>query len=114
MERAIILTMLSRRTILFLVLSLIFCGITAYRAHIEARPCESWKASHPSDKARSSEIREPDGSYTVTFSPCEIWVEPSPVDKVFALSAFVTTIAFLGSFAQEVWRWARLRFVSAR
>lgn len=105
----IIARMISRRTIIFFVLSVALCGVLAYQAREEQRPCREWKQTHPNYTDPPAQ-RQPDGTYTVSFNPCDLLIETTVFEKVVALSAFATVVAFWFLLVRDIVRGVRRRF----
>src|ERR1017187_10322772 len=101
--------MISRRTIIFFFLSLAFCGLAAFRARQYDRPCREWKLTHPSSQSEPTNTQQSDGTTTVSFGPCDLAPETSPIDKVIALLAFVSLVAFWILLLQDIVRGVRRR-----
>jgi hypothetical protein len=104
----IIARMISRRTIVFFVLSAALCGVLAYQAREEQRPCREFRQKHPNYIDPPAQ-RQPDGTYTVSFNTCDFLIEPTAFEKVVALSAFVTVVAFCAMLAVDIGRGVKRR-----
>src|ERR1017187_4995048 len=100
--------MISRRTIVFFVLSVALCGVLAYQAREEQRPCREFRQTHPNYTDPPAQ-RQPDGTYTVWMNPCDFLIEPTVFEKVVALSAFVAVVAFCTMLAVDIGRGLKRR-----
>ena len=96
--------MISRRTILFFLVTVICVGVLEYRTRELFRPCREWKQHHSLSAPEPAPSQQPDGSIAVTFNPCDFLPETSLVDRLVALLGFVSAIAFIISLIQDVMR----------
>jgi hypothetical protein len=101
--------MISRRTIIFLLLAVACFGILTYRGWEQQRPCREWQHSHAQGQVEPPPVQQPDGSIEVPFNPCYIWSEMPLIDKALALSGLAASVAFIISLLQDLARWLRTR-----
>lgn len=66
--------MLSRATIIWLVLLLGFTAALAWQNYEHGQPCRAWKAAHPGQEPWASQKIETgsDGSLEFAFNPCTV------------------------------------------
>ena len=101
--------MITRRTTIFFVLSIVLCGVVAYQARQEARPCREWKQAHPNYVEPPAQ-REPDGSLIVWFSPCDVLSESTVFERVTVFSAFAIVVTFWILLLRDIVRALKKRF----
>jgi hypothetical protein len=99
--------MISRRTIIFLLIAVTFFGVLAYRGWEQQRPCREWQHNHAKDQAEPPPVKQPDGGIEVSFNPCYIWSETPLIDKILALTGLAAGVASIVSLLQDVTRWLR-------
>jgi hypothetical protein len=99
--------MISRRTIIFLLIAVTCCGVLAYRGWEQQRPCREWQRNHAKDHAEAPPVKQPDGSIEVSFNPCYIWSETTLIDRILALTGLAAGVASIVSLLQDVTRWLR-------
>ena len=99
---------ISRRTIIWLLLLAASWGFLAYRSWHEGRSCREWmRANH--GMSLPPPVQQPDGTYTVSFSPCDLWQSMPLIDELAALFAVITAVGFLSSLVKDIIHWMRLR-----
>jgi hypothetical protein len=105
---------ISRVTVIWLVLLLGFSAALWYDGYQQAGPCRQWKAAHPGvdpNSLKDTVEEEPDGTYTMSFNPCTVvvWRSMPFWVKLCAIGWLVSLIGFLRSFVRDVVRYLRAR-----
>jgi hypothetical protein len=106
--------MISRRTIVFFVISIVCFGILKYRTWEQDRPCREWQRNHAQGQTDPPPVQQPDGSTEVAFNPCFMWREMPVIDKLLVLGGFVSSVAFVVSLIQDFVWWLRRRRIPKR
>jgi hypothetical protein len=101
--------MISRRTILFFLIAMTCFSVLTYRTWEQERPCREWKHNHAAGQAEPAPVRQPDGSFSVTLNPCNLWYAMAWLDRALALIGFASSVAFIISLIQDVLIWQRKR-----
>jgi hypothetical protein len=101
--------MISRRTIVFFLIAMTCFSVLTYRTWERERPCRECKHNHGADQAESAPVQQPDGSFSVTFNPCNLWYAMAWLDQALALVGFASSVAFIISLIQDVLIWQRKR-----
>ena len=100
--------MLARRTIVFFALSIASFAFLAYRAYESSVPCSEWRRAHPTESPAGSRSG-PNGSATMSFSPCSFIVETTTVDKVGVLAFLISIVGFFTYLANYLWMRIKIR-----
>ena len=101
--------MISRRTILFFLVAVLCVGVIKYQTWEQDRPCREWKHHHSLNEPDPAPIKQPDGNFTVTMTPCDFFPETSLADRLVALLGFASAVAFIISLIQDLLRWLKRR-----
>ena len=98
--------MISRRTIIWFVLLLLFSSALWVRAYQYELPCREWTAAHPGQDSHSIEKnKSPTGEDEVSFSPCGLWENMPIWDELCAIAWLISLVGFLRSLAIDIYRW---------
>src|SRR5277367_3371711 len=101
--------MISRRTILFFLIAIACVGVLRYRTWEQERPCREWKHNRQGGQPEPAPVQQPDGSFSVTFNPCNLWYAMAWLDKALALFGFASGVAFIISLTEDALIWHRKR-----
>ena len=107
MER-LMFGIISRRTIIWFLLLIASWAFLAYRSWEDNRPCREWLHENQG-KPLPPPVLQPDGTYSVTLSPCGWWESMPLINRLVALFAVVAAIGFLSSLTKDIIRWIRHR-----
>jgi hypothetical protein len=102
---------ISRRTIIFFLIAAASIGILTYRTWEQERPCREWRRAHDFGQPDPAPVRQPDGTVSVTFNPCDLWYDISWIDKLLFLTGFSASVAFVISLVQDIVRWVKQRSI---
>jgi hypothetical protein len=98
--------LISRRTIIWFVLLLLFSSALAVRAYQYGRPCREWTAAHPGQDSHSIEqSKSPVGGDEVSFSPCGMWQNMPIWDELCAIAWLISLVGSVRSLAIDIYRW---------
>ena len=101
--------MISRRTIIFFLIAAASIGLLAYRTWEQERPCREWRRSHDFRQSDPAPVRQPDGTVSITFNPCNLWYGMFWIDKLIVLIGFSASVAFVISLVQDIVCWFKRR-----
>jgi hypothetical protein len=97
---------ISRRTIIWFALLLLFSAVLWVRESQEGSPCREGTAAHRGQDSHS--IKQKQSSVVsdeATFSPCYIW-QSMPIWAEFcAIAWLISLVGFLRSLAIDIYRW---------
>jgi hypothetical protein len=110
---------ISRRTLIWFALLLVFTAGLQYDKYQTERPCREWKAAHPGVDPKTDvekEIVLPDGTLEVSFNLCnvQLWSNQPIWVKLCVLGWLVSLIGFIQSLVRDIYRWVVMRRTKAR
>jgi hypothetical protein len=100
---------ISWRTIVLFLVAAASIGILTYRNWERERPCREWRRAHDFGQPDPAPVRQPDGTVSVTFNPCNLWYDMPWIDKLLVLTGFSASVAFVISLVQDIVCWFKRR-----
>ena len=103
--------MISRATVVWLVLLLGFSAALWYDGYQQGAPCRQWKAAHPGVDPRKAEVMQegPDPGFSESFNPCTVveWRSLPLWVKLCAIGWLISLIGFLQNLVRDIVRYWR-------
>src|ERR1700722_6498571 len=100
--------MIARSTIVWFVLLLGFTAAIWFGWYRANKPCIDWKKANP-HYTPNPPIKASDGTYTMSFTPCDMLLEPRDWQRYCSLGWFVVIIAFPICLIRDLYRWFKKR-----